>query len=67
MPTKDEQIASLLVNTAFLFALLTDSRIKVGYNRSEYDDGQLDGLVPFGPLKGLRIKSISRDRCRSGG
>ncbi len=36
---------------AFLFAILTDTRIKVGDNRSEYDDRQLDGLSPFGPLK----------------
>jgi hypothetical protein len=50
MPTKNERIASIPVNTAFLFALLTDSRIKVGDNRSEYDDGQLDRLAPFGPL-----------------
>ena len=50
MPTKNERIASILVNTAFLFALLTDSRIKVGNNRSENDDDQLDSLAPLGPL-----------------
>jgi hypothetical protein len=55
MPTKNEQTASIPVNTAFLFALLTDSRIKVGDNRSKYDDGQLDGLVPFGPLKDMKV------------
>ena len=62
MPTENERIASIPVNMAFLFALLTDSRIKVGDNRSEYDDGQLDGLAPSGPLKGIRIRSISRDQ-----
>jgi hypothetical protein len=40
---------------AFLFAMLTDSRIEIGNNRSEYDDGQLDDLAPFGPLKGTRV------------
>jgi hypothetical protein len=55
MPTKNKRIASIPVNMAFLFALLTDSRIKVGNNRSEYDDDQLDGLAPFGPLKGIRV------------
>jgi hypothetical protein len=59
---KNERIASIPVNTAFLFTLLTDSRIKVGDNRSEYDNGQLDGLAPFGPLKCIR--SISRDQRR---
>lgn len=59
IPTKNEGIASIPVNTAFLF-LLTDSRIKVSGNRSEYDGGQLDGLAPFGPLKS--IKSISNER-----
>ena len=50
MPTKNERIAS-----TFLFLLLTGSRIKVGDNRSEYDDGQLHGLAPFGPLKGIKV------------
>ena len=46
---------------AFPFDLLTDSRVKVGDNRCEYDDDQLDGLAPFGPLKGKVKGSISRD------
>jgi hypothetical protein len=54
-PTENERVASISVNIATLFALLTDSRIKVGDNRREYDDGQLDGLAPFGPLKGIRV------------
>jgi len=54
MPTTKERIASIPLNTAFLFALLTDSRIKVGDDRSEYDGRQLDGLAPFGPLKGIK-------------
>jgi hypothetical protein len=63
MPTKNERIASIPVNTAFLFALLTDSRIKVGDDRSEYDDGQLDRLVPFGPLNERKgSMSISHDQ-----
>jgi hypothetical protein len=51
MPTKNERIASKPVNMAILFAILTDSRIKVCNNRSEYDDGQLDRFAPFRPLK----------------
>jgi hypothetical protein len=52
MPSKNKRIASIPVNMAFPFDLLTDSRIKVGDNRCEYDDYQLYGLAPFGPLKG---------------
>ena len=55
MPVKNKRIVSILVNTAFLFSLLTDSRIKVGDNRCEYDNGQLDDLAPFGPLKGIKV------------
>jgi hypothetical protein len=55
MPRKNERIASIPVNTSFLVALLTDPRIKVSDNRSEYDDGQLDGLAPFGPLRGIKV------------
>jgi hypothetical protein len=51
MPTKNKRIASIPVDTTVLLALLTDSRIKVWNNRSEYDDGQLDDLAQFGPLE----------------
>ena len=57
----------------FLFvAPLTDPRIKVGDNRSEYDDGQLDSLAPFGPLKGISVNimcsvTFGRTFCGSSG
>ena len=54
-----KRIALIPDKHALSLAPLTDSRIKVGDNRSEYDGGQLDGLAPFGPLKGIR--STSRD------
>jgi hypothetical protein len=33
---------------------LTDGVVKIGDYRSERDDYQLDGLLPFGPLNGMR-------------
>ena len=33
---------------------LTDGVVKIGDHRSERDDYQLEGLLPFGPLNGMR-------------
>jgi len=40
-------------------SILTNSGIEVGDDRSECDDYQLDGLLPFGPLKVIRSISPS--------
>jgi hypothetical protein len=42
---------------AFSPLSLTNGRIEVWDNRSECDDRQLNGLLPFGPLMGTTLIS----------